>query len=809
MNKQDFFLIEKTGRIMYREKRTDLTSQELISTASGLYLKACCWGKIFGLNCEFKHRDLCVELTTELDLPVIKEMKQQRLREMINRLKGNVKVDSVIGRNSTGCNIAAADWSIAATQQQQGANNLSLNLALGGMVAGGETNLLLNYTNNRQLDLRNQQFIWRYVQNDNPVVRQVSAGRVYTPTVASVLFPIAGVQVSNTPTFNRTAFGTYRLTDITEPGWKVELYINHELIDYQQADASGFYSFNVPIIYGNTSILLRFYGPWGEEYSRQKDITVPFNFLPAKDFEYSVTAGIELDTFYSRFATARLHYGLTQRLTVGGGIEYLSSLSSGNNIPFVQASYRLPGNMVLSSEYAYQVRSKTSLFWRSKSDMEIELTYLRYQKDQQAVLYNYLEERKISFSLPVRREDFSLLSKLTVDQIKMPVLQQAGEKGLSLPPMEFTTAEWVCAGSIGSINTNLTTFCNFRKGYKTIAYSNLSQTYRVFDRMLFTPRLQYAYDRNQITNAKIELERPIASHGFVRFTLERDFYSQQFTTGIMLRYDFSFAKTGFSANISGHGSSISQSAGGSFLFDRATNYLDANNLGSVGRAQFIIQAFLDLDGNGKKDPGEPKVEGVIPQLNGGVVQYYKEDTLCRVFSLEPYRKYIVTVNPDGLSSISWRVKNPSISVLALPNQFKLVEIPIEVYGEVSGAVKNEKLQGLGRIKVNVYDAASKLVTSILTEGDGYFSYLGLTPGSYTISVDAEQMKRLNLKATPAFTAIKVKRSMEGDVVDGLSFTLTSQDMEAPPDKSVGIHEISEYTPKNSDAHHTKCSLFNF
>ncbi|WP_161964258.1 carboxypeptidase-like regulatory domain-containing protein [Chitinophaga flava] len=768
---------------MYREKRTDLTSRDLISTTSGLYLKACYWGEIFGLNCEFKLRDLYVELTTKLDLSVIKEMKQQRLREMINRLKGNVKVDSIIGRNATGCNITAADWSVTAMQQQQGDNNLSLNLALGGMVASGETNLLLNYTNNRQFDLRNQQFIWRYVQNDNPVVRQVSAGRVYTPTIASVLFPVTGIQVSNTPTFNRTAFGTYRLTDITEPGWKVELYINRELIDYQQADASGFYSFNVPIIYGNTSILLRFYGPWGEEYSRQKDITVPFNFLPAKDFEYSVTAGIELDTFYSRFASARFHYGLTQRLTVGGGIEYLSSLPSGNNIPFVQASYRLPGNFVLSSEYAYQVRSKTSLFWRSKSDMEIELMYLRYQENQQAVLYNYLEERKLTFSLPVRREDFSLLSKLTVDRIKMPVPQQTGEKILSLPPLEYTTAEWVCVGSSGSVNANLTTFCSFRKGYKTVAYSNLSQTYRVFDKMFFTPRLQYAYDRNQITNAKIELERPIANHGFVRFTLERDFYGKQFTTGIMLRYDFSFAKTGFSANISAHRSSVSQSAGGSFLFDRATNYLDANNLGSVGRAQFIVQAFLDLDGNGKKDPEEPRIEGVIPQLNGGIVQYYKEDTLCRVFNLEPYRKYIITVNPDGLNSISWRIKNPTISVQALPNQFKLIEIPIEVYGEVSGSVMNEKRQGLSRIKVNVYNAASKLVKSILTEGDGYFSYLGLTPGSYTVSVDAEQMKRLSLKATPAVIAIKVKRSIEGDVVDGLSFLLTSPDMEAPPDKS--------------------------
>ncbi|RAJ82023.1 hypothetical protein CLV59_104248 [Chitinophaga dinghuensis] len=795
MNQQDIFLIDKTGHIMYREKRTDLTAQDLISNASGFYLKACHWGKIFGLNCEFKFRDLCIDLTTQLDLPVIKEMRQQMVRDRINRLKGVVKVDSTIGRKFVGCNITVADWSINATQQQQGENNLALNLALGGTVAGGETNMLINYTNSRQFDIRNQQFTWRYANNDNPVVRQVIAGRVYTPTIASVLFPLAGIQISNTPTFNRTTFGTYHLTDFTEPGWKVELYINDVLFDYQQADASGFYSFNVPILYGNTRMLLRFYGPWGEERSHQKDITVPFNLLPAKKFDYSLTGGIELDSVNSRFASARLHYGLTQKFTIGGGVEYLSAVPNGNAIPFLNASWRLFGNVILSSEYAWQVRSKTSLFWRSRSDIEIELMYQRYQKDQQAVIYNYQEERKASFLVPIRRERFSILSKLTIDNITMPTQQGLGEFKRDIPPIKFTTTEWICSGNIGHVNANLTTFCSIREGYKTLAYTNISQTYHLFRKMFFTPRIQYAYDRNQITSAKIELEKPLVGRGFIRLTFERDVFDKQITTGIMLRYDLSFAKTGFSTNISGGRSSVSQSAGGSFLFDKNSNYLSANNMSSVGRAQLVVQAFLDLNGNGQKDPGEPKVDGVVPQIYGGIPKYEPEDTLFRIFNLEPYKTYTISVNPDGLNSISWKIKNPTFNVQALPNQFKLVEIPINVMGEVAGTIKNNNEQGQSRIKVNVFNAASKQVASVLSEGDGYFTYLGLSPGIYTVSVDTVQLKRLNMKATPATLTIKIKRSIEGDVADGLSFILTSLDGEATrntPTKDINT-KSSEFT----------------
>jgi hypothetical protein len=78
--------------------------------------------------------------------------------------------------------------------------------------------------------------------------------------------------------------------------------MNNSLVDYAKAPTAGFYTFQVPLVYGNSLVKLRFYGPWGEELSREQNIQIPFNFLPVKgnsnippapaSFRTALTAGL-------------------------------------------------------------------------------------------------------------------------------------------------------------------------------------------------------------------------------------------------------------------------------------------------------------------------------------------------------------------------------------------------------------------------------------------------------------------------------------------------------------------------------------
>jgi hypothetical protein len=94
-------------------------------------------------------------------------------------------------------------------------------------------------------------------------------------------------------------------------------------------------------------------------------------------------------------------------------------------------------------------------------------------------------------------------------------------------------------------------------------------------------------------------------------------------------------------------------------------------------------------------------------------------------------------------------------------------------GEVSGTIsfkENNEVKGLGRIIVNIYNRESNLVAKVLTESDGFFSYVGLAPGEYTASVDAIQLTKLNMISS-SVVSFRIVQSREGDMVNNLRFVL--------------------------------------
>lgn len=135
--------------------------------------------------------------------------------------------------------------------------------------------------------------------------------------------PLVGAHITNAPTTYRRSFGTYILSDMTEPGWMVELYVNNILVNYMQADASGFFSFEVPLVYGETNVKLQFYGPYGEERSEDRILSIPFNFLPKGTLEYNLTAGVTEDSLMAKYARQILIMVLEEAFQEGQGWSFI------------------------------------------------------------------------------------------------------------------------------------------------------------------------------------------------------------------------------------------------------------------------------------------------------------------------------------------------------------------------------------------------------------------------------------------------------------------------------------------------------
>jgi cell division protein FtsN len=752
---------KQNNRIVYSGKTYELEEGDLVRSETNLYLKSIYYGKIFGFNCNFSFRDLTVTIDTKLELPGIREMRQEEMRKNITRLKGEMQVDTTIGRSYPGFRFGMADWSVYASERNSGVSDGRLNLALGAVIAGGEVMASLNYYSGSPFSEKQQDYLWRYVDNDRTFLRQIMAGKIATHSIASIYNPVIGIQLTSAPTTFRRSFGSYTLSEKTEPGWIVELYVNNVLVDYVKADASGFFTFEVPIVYGNTQVKLRYYGPWGEERTREQNIIIPYNFLPHKEFEYTVSAGVVEDSHWSRFSRASVSYGATRFLTIGGGAEYLSSVSSGPLMPFVDASLKITNNLILSGEYTYGVRAKGTLTYRLPSNIQLDLNYTYYDRNQTAISYNYLEERKVSVSLPIMIKKFTAYSRLSYYQIIFP-----GSK--------YSTAEWLLSGSFLGVNTNLTTYGTFSEHFSPNVYSNLSLGVRLPAGFVLLPQVQYTYTGHEFISGRVSLEKRLFEKGYMNVSYEQYFSSKIKIAEVGLRYDFSFAQAGISVRQINKQTNYVQYARGSLINDGQTDYHKADNRTNVGRGGISIVAFLDLNANGVRDTGEPKANGLNVRTSGGRIERSEKDTIIHILGLEPYVKYFLELDEGSFDNISWRIDKKSVAVITDANMLKLIEIPIQVKGEATGTVNIEDQgvkSGLGRIIVNFYNSANVITARALTEEDGYFSYFGLAPGSYYARVDISQLRKLNMTSSPDTVPFSIMTNMEGDYVEGLDFTL--------------------------------------
>jgi cell division protein FtsN len=775
------YRISRTDNLIeFQDKIFNLDPGDIIRTESNLYLKSTLYGKVFGLECVFNFRSLSVLVNSRLELPMIREMRLEEMRKNLSRLKGEPQADTIIGQTRPLFRFGMADWSVTSTQETEHASDTRINLSLGAMVAGGEATASLYYDSNDPFNEKQQYYHWRYVNNDFSPLRQIMAGKISAQSISSLFNPVVGIQLTNTPTTYRRSFGTYTLSDRTDPGWIVELYVNNILVDYVKADASGFFTFEVPLVYGNSMVMLKFYGPWGEERSREQNITIPFNFLPKNTFEYKVSGGIVEDTLGSKFGRAALGYGLTKNLTFGGGVEYLSSLSSQPFMPFLNASIRVTNNLLLTGEYVHGVRSKGTFTYRMPSNLQLDLNYTLYDKDQEAIFYNYLEERKATLSIPLRIGKFRTYQRASIYQIILP------------RSFKYTTGEWMLSGSLFGINTNLTTYALILKNADPYVYSNFSLALRLPGGFILMPQAQYSYTFNEMLTAKLRVEKRLFDHAYFNMSYEQNFRNDLRMGELGLRYDFSFAQTGLSVRQSNKRTSFVEYARGSIINDRKTKYMGTDNRTNVGRGGITITAFIDLNVNGTKDSGEPKAPGLNLRSSGGRVEKSERDTTIRILGLEPYAKYYIELDQNSFENISWRLPVNTLSVTVDPNMLKNIEIPVAVAGEATGTVYLEQdsvANGIGRIIVGFYTPDNKLAGRALTEFDGYYSYLGLVPGEYVVRPDTAQLRNLGMTSEPESMNFSINTGIDGDIVDGLDFLLKMTLPDTLPEIPAAVPEV--------------------
>ena len=754
----------------------------LIKEMSTLFMESSLFAEVFGITLNFNYQDLTLFLKSNFELPIIKQRRLEKQRSNLSKLTGEEIVDTVVQRNYHVFKFGTLNWSVASSHlwkktteasspKWYGSSDNHLGLSVGTELLYGEADISIDYYSKYKFDNRQLNYLWRWVDNNKSIIKQAQIGRIYTQTISFINSPVIGGIIRNSPTTVRKAKGYYTINEYTEPNWTVELYINNVMVDYIKADASGAFIFKVPIVYGYTTLKLKFYGPTGEEHTEERTMNVPYTVMPAKEFEYGLSGGMVQDSSSSRFGRGEFNYGVNRFLTMGGGLEYLSSIPNGALIPFAKVTIQPFSKLTLSGEYAQGVRSRGLLNYYFGKDILLEIDYSKYVEGQLATRFNALEERKVKLSLPLKYKMIKVFAKLDYSQ-------------LVYNAFNYNQANIMFSTYYKNISANSTTQLNWINQKTPYFISDVAVSYRLNKGYYIRPSVQYNISNAKFIKCKAVIEKRI-SKGYLSFSYERNVLYNENLMYISFKYDLPFARTNVSASGNRDNLNASESIQGGLALGSGNKYIHESNNPSLSKGGISLYPFLDLNHNGVFDVDEHMVKLSSVRVSGGKVIFSERDSIVRIPDLNAFTDYILEFNDSDLENIAWRFTKKRYRVLIDPNQFKRIDIPIIPVGEVSGMVymkTDNFLKGMGRILVKYYKKNSnKVVAETLSESDGYIYYLGLEPGEYIARVDSAQLSNLDFTVDHQQINFTIKTLKEGDIVKGIDFVLNDKKIKKIPE----------------------------
>jgi hypothetical protein len=391
----------------------------------------------------------------------------------------------------------------------------------------------------------------------------------------------------------------------------------------------------------------------------------------------------------------------------------------------------------------------------------VEIDYVNYVREQQAIRFNYLEERKALVNIPFRTGLLRGSARLSYRQNVYDLLT-------------YNTTDLTLSTHLGPVSANFSGFASWVSQGTPYIYSNLTLGFRLRQGWNFRPQMQYDFTNSEIVSYKFDLEKRIRRSGYLAMGYQENVLADYRSLELTVRWDLPFAQVNTSTRLSRYDLTTTQGARGGISMGSGNGYVHIDSRSSIGRGGITIIPFVDINHNGIRDEGEPLASGLAVRLNGGRTLRGKNDSLIRMAELEPYVSYIIELDDANLDNIAWQLPFKVIRVKTDPNQFKKLYIPVRPGGEINGMITlrdENRIRGIGRVILNIYNTNDELVRQVMSESDGYMTYLGLAPGEYFARIDSVQLERIGMDAIPQRIDFQILPMVSGDIVDGLDFEL--------------------------------------
>lgn len=766
--------------ISFGKNTFTLAPEDFRIGATDYFLAPAVFEKIFGLNFTVNITQLTLTLETQHNLPVEERMARERARERVEGSQINREdFPLVYGRKRSVLSGTMMDYSVSGSYDGE-AQNLGYTFTGGMEVLGGD--MQGTFTGNHSGDGNNYYntsgLRWRYAVLNNNYISGIMAGQISTTGLQPL--SLKGIAITNDPIEPRRMFETYVVDGTTEPESEVEIYINEQLTDYKRANEVGYYRFDVPLTYGTTRVTLRIFTPTGQIIVSDKQLQVPFTFLPRGVVSYNVQAGQSdnkwADTLQNQWAAhGNVAMGISRWLTASVGAQHQGNeFVPGDLFYYSSISARIAKQYLLNIEVAPENFYRLSGSVMYTGNLSLNFIYTKYKGVSLFNARGATEDISANVFLPFTL--FGLSTGLRV-----------GGQHYVLPGNRLTQYTADFSTRAGPVNLRF----NYRDNLVTMNEANYfgqgllttSLTYTIarspgvpvyVQGMFVRGQAQYDLRKNAMQSVEMQLSKTFFRDARLQLGVTYNIERSALMTQVSFTLDLNKVRSTTMVNSSNSNVSARQNFTGSLGWDMPNKHISMGNRQQAGRGAAAVLLFVDNNSSGKYDAGDELLPYNGVKLDRSTIVQVGSDSILRLNQLQSYYLYNLSVNRNAINDPTLVPQKDKFSFIADPNQYKRIEIPFYRGGIIQGTalIEREGQQyGQGGLRIILKAVGHDNEQTVRSFNDGGFYFMDIAPGRYTIEVDQAQLGFLEVQQLQK-TELEIKALAEGDFIEGLEIILS-------------------------------------
>ena len=762
------------------EKEFQLNAEDFRLGTLDFFLSPAIFEKVFSIHFSIDIYQLTLSMESEFQMPIQEQKKREVMRKKMNENNQENKEFPLLYKyKKHWLQGGMLDYGLS-SEYSGLAQSLNYTLGLGIEFLGGDLQLRAYgiKSNATPHEFRLSNVRWKYAIFNTPIISNITLGKISTTGLSGK--SILGGSISNEPIEPRRTFNTYTIDGNTEANSEVELYENDRLIEFKRADELGYYRFDIPLNYGTSRLRIHIYTYTGQTIVIDRQIDVPYNFIPQGKIQYQMQAGVpeadkEIYGDKAIISNANVGYGLTNWLSANAGGDYISN-SLEKKDPFIYGSLnaRVAGQFLFKLDMAPEAFYRFASSVAFSSNKSLNFIYTKYTGISNFNIRGVNEELAINTYFPFRLFGNNLGLRLGGEHHIMPgaaitnfqvnLTSKLGPLNMRLNYTDFITKtlEGITPGR-SSLNTVFTYVVKRTPGipvYLRGTFIRSQTSFSVRDKKIETTDLQFS--------------KAARKNGRINLNLTYNFESKRFSASLGLVIDLKTIRstTNFRSNGTEH--SVRQSFNGSIGFDQTYKKFNLTNRDQVGRAAASVLLYVDLNNSGKYDKGDERLPYKAIKLDQSSNMKVGKDGVLRITALQAYHKYKVSVQRNAVPNPTLVPLISELSFISDPNQFKKMEIPFYRGGTIGGTISVRRKkgdEGQGGLKLIVKDVNTDYTQTIKTFSDGGFFLMDLPPGEYTLEVDPNQLRFLGSTEETKTLEFEIKALADGDFIENLDMTI--------------------------------------